>query len=630
MAYDSKSIKSLEGVEAIRLRPGMYIGDTDADGMHHLLLEIISNSIDEALNGHGKEITVEIKEDEAIITDFGRGIPFGETEDGEEAIIELSTKLHSGGKFNQGAYSVSGGLHGIGASAVNALSSYFSITSTRDDMVCDVSFCQGQLMEIQKTNQKTIKTSSVVSFTPDPDIFKGVVWDKERIAEKIELLSFLTAGVTFHFIWNGQKTTFLSKNGLKDMIAKRAQGRITDVISIQQEKDNFNVEIAFAYVNDTSEKIYAFTNNIPNADGGTHVTGFKTGLTTAFNKVARSMGLIQEKDENLSGEHIRGGLVAAINIKMRLAPQFTNQTKDKLTTPEARGATSNVVSTNLEKAISKNDVKAIYERALLEKKAEDAAKRAKEAAAKITKGGKNLNTLKDLPTKLADCTDRNGELFLCEGDSAGGGAAIARNTQNQAILPLRGKVLNTFTRELADIVANKEVKDIFTALGCGVGENFNITNLRYDKIIFMADADADGGHITTLLIALFLRHLPELIKAGKIYAAMPPLYKIKGKKETKYAYDEKELKKLSKKTDEITRFKGLGEMNATELYQTTMNPETRRLIQLTTDDIEETLVLFDTLMGKSSLLRRNFILSKPLNKISEDDVFEDSLAEGDE
>jgi DNA gyrase/topoisomerase IV subunit B len=630
MGYDSKSIRSLEGVEAIRLRPGMYIGDTDVDGMHHLLLEIISNSIDEALNGYGKEITIEIKEDEAIITDFGRGIPFGETEDGEEAIIELATKLHSGGKFNQGAYSVSGGLHGIGASAVNALSSYFSITSIRDDMVCDVSFCQGQLMEIQKTNQKTIKTSSIVSFTPDPEIFKDIVWDKDRIAAKIELLSFLTSGVTFNFIWNGEKKTYLSKNGLKDLIESKAQNKITSVIGFRQEKDNFDVEVAFAYVEDSSEKIYAFTNNIPNADGGTHVTGFKTGLTTAFNKLARSLELLTEKDENLSGDHIRGGLVAAINIKMRQSPQFTNQTKDKLTTPEARGAASNAVTTLLEKSISKNDIKAIFDRAMIEKKAEDAAKRSKEAAAKVTKGGKNLNTIKDLPAKLADCTDRSGELFLCEGDSAGGGAAISRNTRTQAILPLRGKVLNTFNKELADIIHNKEVMAIFTALGCGVGENFNIANMRYDKVILMADADPDGGHITTLLIALFLRHLPELIKSGRIYAAMPPLYKIKGKKETLYAYDEKELKKLAKKTDEITRFKGLGEMGATELYQTTMNPETRRLIQLTTENLDETMKLFETLMGSSSILRRAYILSKPLNKLDADDVFDDTLAEGDE
>lgn len=628
MGYDAKSIKTLEGVEAIRLRPGMYIGDVETDGLHHLLLEIISNSIDECLNGYGKEITIEIIDDEAIITDNGRGIPFGETEDGEEAIVELATKLHSGGKFDQDNYSISGGLHGLGASVVNALSSYFSMISHRDEQRCDVSFCQGQLMEIQKVVEKGHKTGSVVSFTPDPEIFKKLTWDKDTIAAEIEMLSFLTAGVTFHFIWNGTKTTFLSKNGLKDLIESRAKGRITNVIALRQEKDNFDVEIAFAYTSENKERIYAFTNNIPNADGGTHVTGFKAGLTIAFNKIARAAGLLQDKDENLSGDNIRGGLIAAINVKMKQSPQFTNQTKDKLTTPEARGMTSNAVTVQLEKILTKNDAKAIFDKAMLEKKAEDAAKRAKEASAKISKGGKNLNSIKDLPTKLADCTDRNGELFLCEGDSAGGGAAISRNTKTQAILPLRGKVLNTYDKELADIINNKEVKDIFTALGCGIGENFNIANLRYDKIIFMADADPDGGHITCLLIALFLRHLPELIKNGKIYAAMPPLYKIAGKKSVEYAYDEKELKKLSKKGDEVTRFKGLGEMSATELYQTTMNPDTRRLIQLTTENMDETMTLFDTLMGSSSQLRRSFIMSRPLNKLDGDDVFDDSLAEG--
>ena len=616
--YNATSIRTLEGLEAIALRPGMFIGDTDSDGLHHLLIETISNSIDEAINGFGNEIIITVEGAHVTVQDFGRGIPFGEMANGKEAIIELCTQLHSGGKFGQGAYSVSGGLHGIGLSAVNALSENFSITSNRDDMQCDVYFNEGKLIGIDKTPVPTQRSGSIVSFSPSPSIFHKTTWDEKTVKTKIEELSYLTAGVKFVLNWNGKTTVFLSKNGLKDMIASKMNDGITNIIHMRQEKDGYDVEIALQYTKDGNEKIYAYTNNIPNADGGTHVTGFKAAFTSAFNKMLRAQGLLEEKDENFTGEMIRNGMIAAINIKMQIAPQFTNQTKDKLTSPEARTYASATVTALLEKALSKADIKTIFERALMEKKAEDAAKRAKEAANKISRGGKNMNALKDLPEKLADCSSRNGELFLTEGDSAAGGAKVTRNKQTQAVLALRGKVLNTFSKELADIVHNQEIRDILTCLGCGIGENFNINNLRYEKIIIMADADPDGHHIELLLLSLFLRHLPDLVIQGQIYIAVPPLYRVVNNRGTNYYYSDADVRG---KSGEITRFKGLGEMTPQELYETTLNPETRQLMQLIPENIDNTLNLFETLMGKSSLKRRDFILNHRISNI-DGDVYE--------
>lgn len=617
--YNSKSIKTLEGLDAIKLRPGMFIGDTNKNGLHQLLLETISNSIDEALNGYGKKITITFNKNKVSVQDEGRGIPFGPMENGKEAIIELCSQLHSGGKFGQGVYSVSGGLHGIGISAVNALSEDFEIISFRKPETCIATFKEGKNISISKQSYSG-KNGSIVSFTYNPEYFeKDVTWDKDRITQKVEELSFLTAGVTFILDWNGEIKTFLSKNGLQDMIANKVTNGITKNIHMHQEKDGYDVEIAMQYTNGSGEEIYAYTNNIPNADGGTHVTGFKTALTGSFNKIARSMSLLEEKDDNFTGEMIRSGLVAAINIKMQVAPQFTNQTKDKLTSPEARTYTANTITNLLESSMSKADIKTIFDMAMSEKKAEDAAKRAKEASNKIAKGGKNMNALKDLPVKLADCPDRHGELFLTEGDSAGGGAKIARNKQNQAVLPLRGKVLNTFSKDLLDIVHNQEIKDILTCLGCGIGENFNIENLRYDKVIIMADADADGGHIELLLISLFLRHLPQLLTAGKIYAAIPPLYRVKNMRGVNYYYSDAEVRG---KSGEITRFKGLGEMTPQELYDTTLNSETRRLVQLLPDNLDDTMTLFETLMGKSSADRKEYILANKISH-SEDDTYDD-------
>lgn len=621
--YAAQDIKTLEGIEAVRLRPGMYIGSVDNAGLHHLLLEIISNSIDEYLNGHGTEVRIDISKDgkTATVTDNGRGVPFGLTDKGKEAMIEIITNLHSGGKFGQGGYKVAGGLHGIGVTAVNALSSSFVIQSYRDGQLAEAKSSRGVVSNFEVKPFERSFTGTSVSFTPDEEIFgdKGFVISK--IEETVKELSFLTSGLNFYV--NGKK--FYSENGLKDMIASRVTDPITKPVYITGETDGFLVEVAFQFEERHTEKIYAFTNNIPNREGGTHVTGFKTAFTNSMNKLARTYSLIDDKAPNLNGDMMRSGLTLAVSIKMNKAPVFQGQTKEKLMTAEARGAVSKVVNDLFEQAIDKKDVKVIVERALVEQKAEEAAKRSREAAKKMASGGRDMKAIKDLPSKLTDCKDRSGELWILEGDSAAGSAKSCRDPKTQAIMPLRGKVLNTHDKELADIIKNKEVKDIMTALGTGVADQFNINNLRYGKVIILADADSDGAHINVLILTLFITHLPELIKRGKIYMALPPLYRIKSGKTTKYFYSDDELASSEIK-GEVTRYKGIGEMDSEELWETTMDPAKRTLIQLTTENFEETLQIFNTLMGKSSSARRQFITESNLLDVT-DDFFGEEIFE---
>jgi len=611
--YTSKDIKKLEGIEAIRMRPGMYVGGSDEAAMNHILLEVISNSIDECLNGHGTtiEISVNTKTNIAKVSDYGRGIPFGKMDNGEEAIISIATDLHSGGKFNQGGYSVSGGLHGIGITAVNALSSKMVIDSRREGMAARVEFNQGKLKDFTIENKKAQRGTDI-TFTPDPEIFKDARFKYDRVYERVQLLSFLTSGVKFVLkVDNKKEVVFYTEEGLKDLVKFKAENElISNIVYIQDETDGYDIEIAFAYTNKSAERIMAFTNNIPNMSGGTHVTGFKSATTTAFNKMAKDQGFLSEEQGNLKGEHLRRGIIAAISVKMQDSPIFQGQVKDKLSSPEVRGKVSSAVTQNVYKEMTKKDTKIIIEKALLEKKAEDAAKRMREAAKKVVSGGKNLSMLKDLPAKLVDCNKDGGELFIVEGDSAGGSAADARDSSNQAILKLRGKILNTYTKELADIIENNEIKDILTSLGTGIGDKFNIKNLRYDKIILLSDADPDGAHINILIMALFLRHMPEIIKQGKLYRAVPPFYQVKKGKKRVYLQDNKELNRYIKRfgqPKELTRFKGLGEMGARQLWETTMDPEARKLVQLSTTDVEGALELFDILMGNSSQKRKEYI-----------------------
>jgi DNA gyrase subunit B len=613
--YAAQDIKTLEGIEAVRLRPGMYIGSVDNAGLHHLLLEIISNSIDEYLNGYGTEVKITISKDGkmAQVEDNGRGIPFGMTDKGKEAMIEIITNLHSGGKFGQGGYNVAGGLHGIGVTAVNALSSHFLIQSFRDKQVATAASSRGVVSEYKVEPSNQTSTGTRVTFVPDEEIFGDKGFSIPKVEETVKELSFLTSGLVFYV--NGKK--FYSEKGLQDMIASRVTDPITKPIFISGETDGFLVEVAFQFEERQTEKIYAFTNNIPNREGGTHVTGFKTAFTNSMNKLARMYNLIDDKAPNLNGDMMRSGLTLAVSIKMNKAPVFQGQTKEKLMTAEARGAVSKVVNDLFEKAIDKKDVKVIVDRALVEQKAEEAAKRSREAAKKMASGGRDMKAIKDLPSKLTDCKDRNGELWILEGDSAAGSAKSCRDPKTQAIMPLRGKVLNTHDKELADIIKNKEVKDIMTALGTGVADQFNIHNLRYGKVIILADADSDGAHINVLILTLFITHLPELIKKGKIYMALPPLYRVKSGKTAKYFYTDEDLE-TSQFKGEVTRYKGIGEMDSEELWETTMDPVKRTLIQLTTENFEETLQIFQTLMGKSSAARRDFITTNNLLDVTDD------------
>lgn len=607
MSYSAKDIRVLDAIDGIRERIGMYLGSADIEGVHQCIKEIVTNSVDEALNGYGKQIDIKVKDNHITVTDYGRGIPFDNMEDGTPAIVNILTKTHAGGKFGQGNYSVSGGLNGVGATAVNAVSSEFRVVSCRDKQICSVLFKKGRLIDFKVVpDAGSNYKGTIIDFELDPTIFSTITPNLERLQKEIQELSYLTSGIKFTL----NDKEYFSKQGLQDMIKDKIENPISSPIYINEEIDIYNIEIALQYEKSNKERIYAFTNNIPNEDGGTHVTGFKTALTTQMNKIAKDKNLIKD---NIEGDLWRKGLVAAISVKMKATPTFASQTKTKLTSPEVRGKVSSAITNNLEKLIKQQDLEKIVNKILLEKKAEDAAQRAREAAERVKSGGKNINSLKDLPSKLADCNSnivKECELWLCEGDSASGSAKSARDPRTQAIMPLRGKVLNTCTKDIADLLKNKEIFDITTALGTGIGERFNINNLRYDKIVIFSDADEDGKHISLLLCTLFLYHFPEIVQQGHLYRSISPFYRIKVGNSYKYFYSTDELNEYKKNhsVQHITRFKGLGELSPEELWQTSMNSTTRKLEQLTIENLEETIQLFDRLMGDNAKLRREFIL----------------------
>lgn len=627
--YDENSIRQLNWREAVRSSIGMYIGAPDTNGMHHLLEEIVANAMDEAAAGYGNriEVSIDTSKNQVSVQDYGRGVPFRKNKSGQYAILEVYQGLHAGGKFDgDTAYKSALGLNGVGGTVTNALSTTMFVRSVRVDGTCEVQFLNGEGVPniTSKVNQKT---GTLVSFVPDPAIFGDLKWDLPTICEKIQYHALLNNGLEFVVKCDGKEIAhYKYSNGIKELLKIKAQGEKTITSPIYNHvvlnagtPNEFDVEYAFQFIDKPGEHFYAFTNGGYNPDEGTHVTGFRSGLTSLINKKAKEFDYLKSDDKNYDGSIVRRGLLCVLSVKMLARPQFAEQTKLKLTSPAARGACSQAI---MQLELTKAQADEILKKVQTDQKAEDAAKRAREAAAKITRGGKNLKA-KDMPEKLADCQEHpNGELFLTEGDSAAGGAKISRDPKTQAVLALRGKIKNTYNLDLADTLESDTIKQILTCLGCGIGENFNISNLRYDKILILSDADPDGSHIQLLIEALFLKHLPELVKAGKVYRVVPPLYRVTNNRGIKYYYSEAEARN---KSGDKVHYKGLGEMSARELYETCLNPETRHLIQLKPENYDEALKTFDVLMGNSPESRRNFI-SK--HKISGEigDVYEE---EGD-
>ncbi|MBQ9199771.1 MAG: DNA topoisomerase (ATP-hydrolyzing) subunit B [Lachnospiraceae bacterium] len=620
--YGADQIQILEGLEAVRKRPGMYIGSTSTRGLHHLVYEIVDNAVDEALAGYCSEINVTINEDNTItVVDNGRGIPTGIHEKaGIPAVEVVFTILHAGGKFGGGGYKVSGGLHGVGASVVNALSNWLEVEVSRDGKVYRQRYERGHVIYKLKEVGKTDKTGTKVTFEPDDTIFDEVIFDYDTLKTRLREMAFLTKGlkITLEDKREGQekKGEFHYEGGIKEFVEylNRHKTVLYDkVIYCEGQKDEIYVEVALQHNDSYNEATYSFVNNITTPEGGMHLTGFRSAITKVFNDYARTNKILKDKEENLSGDDLREGLTAIVSIKIP-EPQFEGQTKQKLGNAEARTAVEGIVSEKLTYFLEQNPqvAKAIVGKAVLAQRARMAARKARDVARKSS-----LESSMALPGKLADCSDKdpkNCEIYIVEGDSAGGSAKTARSRATQAILPLRGKILNVEKARIDRILGNEEIKAMITAFGTGYKENFNIEKLRYDKIIIMTDADVDGAHIATLMLTFFYRFMPELIRQGHVYLAQPPLYKLEKNKKTWYAYSDDELAKILDEVgrdnnNKIQRYKGLGEMDAEQLWDTTMDPEKRILLRVSVDEDNESEldVTFDTLMGERVEPRREFI-----------------------
>lgn len=617
--YDASSIKILEGLEAVRKRPGMYIGSTDKRGLHHLVWEIVDNSIDEIINGYGDTIRITLNKDESItISDNGRGVPIGMHASGKSTPEVIYTVLHAGGKFETDGYKVSGGLHGVGASVVNALSKRMDVTIYTDGKISNIRFCDGGKVESPlKTIGTTKKTGTTVTFLPDYEMFKNSIFSYTTIVERMQESAFLLPNLTVEIIDEAdeKEAKFHYENGLVSFVEYINEGKkvLHKVINYNGTKNDIEVNIALQYSESYNENIMSFVNNVKTSDGGSHEVGFKTGITKAFNDYAKANNLIKGKDGNLDGSDVREGLSAVISLKIPEALlQFEGQTKGKLGTPEARSITESITYESLKFFLEENKEVAltILDKALKSKVAREAARKAREAARKGT--GKNSKE-RVLSEKLAKATGRDykrNELFLVEGDSAGGSAKSFRNRETQAILPLRGKVLNCEKASAHDIEANAELKQIEYAIGAGLGQNFDPEESNYGKVIIMTDADVDGSHIQILLITFFYRFMRPLIENGMLYIATPPLYSIETSKGKEYIATDEELeerKKTIKGNYKIQRFKGLGEMNADELYDTTMNPENRRLLRVNLTDAAVAEKRIHLLMGDQVEPRKEWI-----------------------
>jgi len=621
--YDASQIQVLEGLEAVRKRPGMYIGSTSSAGLHHLVWEIVDNSIDEALAGFATHIEIEItKENHIRVTDDGRGIPVDiQEKTGRPAVETVFTVLHAGGKFGGGGYKVSGGLHGVGASVVNALSTDLTVQVFKDGNIYEQSYKRGAVLEDLKIIGTTDKHGTSVYFVPDPEIFQETtVFEFDKLANRVRELAFLNKGlkltITDFREEEPVRKSFCYEGGIKSYVEhlnKSKQVLFEEPIYVEGEQDGIQVEVAMQYTSGYHTNLLSFTNNIHTYEGGTHESGMKTALTRVINDYARRQKLMKENEEKLSGEDVREGLTAVVSIK-HPDPQFEGQTKTKLGNSEARTITDRLFSTHFDKFLMENPqvARKIVEKGILASKARLAAKRAREVTRK--KSGLEIS---NLPGKLADCSSNDPtitELFIVEGDSAGGSAKQGRSRHFQAILPIRGKILNVEKATLDKILANEEIRSLFTAMGTGFGGDFDLSKARYQKLVIMTDADVDGSHIRTLLITLFYRYMRPAVEAGYIYIAQPPLYKLKQGKNEYYIQNDEELEAKLKELPahpkpQLSRYKGLGEMDAEQLWETTMNPENRSMLQVSVEDAAEADQILDILMGDRVEPRREFIES---------------------
>ena len=615
--YTAASIQVLEGLEAVRRRPGMYIGSTDERGLHHLVWEVVDNSIDEAMAGHATTIRVTIKGDGTVIVqDDGRGVPVGKHSTGKDALEVVHTVLHAGGKFGGGGYKVSGGLHGVGVSVVNALSEWMRVESARDGSVFMQEYERGKpKATVKKIGPQGDRRGTLTTFRADPTMFSTTDYSFEVISQRLRESAYLTKGVWITLIDErvDRERSFYFEGGLESFV--RHLNRNKEVlhdrpIYVERKEGATAVEVALQYNDAYTENVLAFANNINTVDGGTHVTGFRAALTSSLNDWARRAGVLKDSDANLSGEDVREGLTAVISVKLT-DPQFEGQTKAKLGNAEVKGQVQAAVADAIGQHLDENpaDGRRIIEKCLTAARAREAARKARDLV--LRKGA--LEGL-SLPGKLADCQERDparSELFIVEGDSAGGSAKAGRDRRFQAILPMFGKMLNVEKARLDKVLSSDKIRPLIIALGAGIGEGFDVTKIRYHRIILMSDADVDGAHIRTLLLTFFYRHMPEVIEAGYLYIAQPPLYRVSTGKVTKYAQSEKErdriVKELNVKNITVQRFKGLGEMNAEQLWETTMNPETRTLLRVDSENAALADEIFTMLMGEKVGPRKDFI-----------------------
>ena len=618
-SYDAKDITVLEGLSAVRKRPGMYIGSTGTRGLHHLIYEVIDNSIDEAMAGHCDNVLVVLNKDDSVtVIDNGRGIPVKKIEKYNKPAVEIVlTKLHAGGKFGGEGYKVSGGLHGVGISVVNALSEKLKIDIRRDGHVYSQEYERGNPTGPLKKGEKTKNHGTAITFFPDLEIFEDLEYKYEILASRMKEMAFLNKGLKITLVDMREepqkKEEFRYDGGIIDFVSYLCEKKDClhrKVIYISNKNDNHEVEIAMQYTTGYSESIFSFANNINTTEGGTHLSGFRGALTRSINDYARSNNILKEKDDNLQGEDVREGLTSIISVKLK-DPQFEGQTKTKLGNSEMKGFVESTVNSKLSEFMGENPqvAKIIVNRCIDAARARNAAKKARDLTRK-----KSLLDSGSLPGKLSDCTINDpkfSEIYLVEGDSAGGSAKQARDRRFQAILPLRGKILNVEKARLNRILSSIEIQAMITAFGAGIGEDFDIENARYHRIIIMTDADVDGSHIRTLILTFLYRYMPKLVEAGYIYIAQPPLYQVKCGKEINYAYTEKELEGFKKKYEgkriNVQQYKGLGEMDPLQLWETTMDPETRTLLKV---EIEDPLIaddVFSTLMGDKVEPRRRFI-----------------------